>query len=185
MHFSGSVAADLARECCRGVYGSGISGGKYTRTFELFIDIISHLERGLTVESCSFASMQIWHYFADIIHFQQFSSHHEANPITSAIDFMTNHVEQNLTLEEICKEINLSPTYFCRAFKGKVGHTPIDYFIRMKIQRACQYLDLTELKVKEVSEKIGYDDPYYFSRLFKKIMAKSPSEYRETSHGLF
>ena len=56
--------------------------------------------------------------------------------------------------------------------------SPMDYFIRMKIQFACQLLSQRELRIKEVADKIGYDDPYYFSRIFKKITGKSPAQYK-------
>lgn len=57
--------------------------------------------------------------------------------------------------------------------------SPLDYFIRMKIQYACQLLSQSNLKIKEAGEKTGYDDPYYFSRLFKKVTGKSPAQYKE------
>jgi AraC-like DNA-binding protein len=55
---------------------------------------------------------------------------------------------------------------------------PIDYFIHLKIQKACQLLYKDNIKVKEVAEAIGYEDPYYFSRLFKKYMNVSPEQYK-------
>jgi AraC-like DNA-binding protein len=68
-------------------------------------------------------------------------------------------------------------------FKQETGFPPIDYFLRMKIQRAGQLLDLTENSVKEISSSLGIDDPYYFSRLFKKINNCSPTEYRKRKKG--
>jgi YesN/AraC family two-component response regulator len=50
----------------------------------------------------------------------------------------------------------------------------------MKIQKSCQLLGLSDLKIKEISKQIGYEDAYYFSRLFKKIMGKSPMQYRKS-----
>ena len=63
-------------------------------------------------------------------------------------------------------------------FKDRTGFAPIDYFLHMKVQKATQLLDFTEKTVKEIAAELGFDDPYYFSRLFKKIMSYSPTEFR-------
>lgn len=59
--------------------------------------------------------------------------------------------------------------------------SPIDYFIKLKIYYACQLLAQSARKIKDISEMVGYDGAYYFSRLFKQIMGKSPKEYRNVS----
>jgi len=181
IHFDGKTAGELAEQLCDSNYATPIDGGEYTQAFELFSDIISRLERGLTFDSCTYASMRIWHYFADILHLRHLSAQKDTDAVQSAIDIMYEHVESYLNLDEVSEQVKLTPNYLCRTFKNKTGHSPIDYFIRLKIQRACQYLDLTELKVKDISLKVGYDDPYYFSRIFKKIMGCSPAQYREKS----
>jgi len=181
VHFDGGICCDLAANLCDNKYGSAIDGGELTHAFELFADIISRLERGLTLDSCSYASMRIWNFFADIIHYRNISAEGDQDAVQQAIDIMYEHVEGQLNLDDVSEQVDLSPTYLCRTFKNKTGHSPIDYFIRLKIQRACQYLDLTDLRVKEVSLKVGYDDPYYFSRIFKKIMGCSPAKYRQQS----
>jgi len=58
-----------------------------------------------------------------------------------------------------------------------------NYLIRVRVGRACQLLDLTDLSVKEIAERVGYSDPYYFSRLFKKATAHSPVAYRNLPKG--
>src|SRR5262249_10574748 len=58
------------------------------------------------------------------------------------------------------------------------GFAPEDFFIRLKIQRACEILEATDLCVKEVAAKLGYDDAFYFSRLFKSVNGVAPTEYR-------
>ncbi|MGE7057069.1 helix-turn-helix domain-containing protein, partial [Paenibacillus glucanolyticus] len=77
----------------------------------------------------------------------------------------------------------LSVPHFTFRFKEATGYSPIDYYLRLKIQLACQHLDLTGQSIKEISHRLGFQDPYYFSRLFKKIMGKSPSDYRDTRKG--
>jgi AraC-like DNA-binding protein len=60
--------------------------------------------------------------------------------------------------------------------------SPMEYFIHLKIQKSCQLLFNTGVKIKDVAKEIGYDDPYYFSRLFKKLMGMSPEQYRAIKH---
>ena len=59
----------------------------------------------------------------------------------------------------------------------------MDFLIRTRIGQACQLLDLTALSIKEIAAKVGYQDPYYFSRLFKKVTSCSPKTYRATHKG--
>jgi YesN/AraC family two-component response regulator len=75
-----------------------------------------------------------------------------------------------------------SSSYFTTLFKQKTGRSPLEYFIRLKIQYTCQLLDQSTLKIKEIASRVGYDDPYYFSRIFKKMMGTSPNEYRQKSN---
>ena len=84
-----------------------------------------------------------------------------------------------INVEEIAQSVNLSVSHFTSLFKKKTGFSPIEYCNHLKIQRACQYLFFTDLRVKEISFKLGINDPYYFSRLFTKVMGVSPNEYRE------
>ncbi|MCB0166075.1 MAG: helix-turn-helix transcriptional regulator, partial [Anaerolineae bacterium] len=65
-----------------------------------------------------------------------------------------------------------------RVFKKKTGYAPIDYFIRLKIQKACELLETTDQQVSEIGHSLGYPDIYYFSRLFKKVVGLSPRQYR-------
>src|SRR5690606_24495582 len=99
--------------------------------------------------------------------------------IDKAIDFLSTHLNQPLTVEEIASSVHLSVSHFSYLFKKKTGFTAIEYFNHLKIQQACQYLLFTELRVKEISYELGIDDPYYFTRIFTKVMDMSPNTYRK------
>ncbi|MET0377936.1 MAG: helix-turn-helix transcriptional regulator, partial [Spongiibacteraceae bacterium] len=55
---------------------------------------------------------------------------------------------------------------------------PIHYFIHLKMQRACELLETTEFDVREIAELLGYADPFYFSKLFKRTIGQSPQHFR-------
>jgi YesN/AraC family two-component response regulator len=59
----------------------------------------------------------------------------------------------------------------------------VDYFIHLKIQRACRLLDTTALPVGLVGARVGYEDPYYFSRIFRRVMGYPPRRYRQVHRG--
>lgn len=61
---------------------------------------------------------------------------------------------------------------------GALKSSPVDHHIRLRMQAACHLLDTTVLSVKEMVSKLGYDDPYYFSRIFQKILDCSPLAFR-------
>lgn len=103
--------------------------------------------------------------------------------IEDSIFFMKENIQKKLTLKELSRKAGLSPSHFSFKFYKKTGRSPMDYLIHLRIQRACQFLDNSELRIGEVSEKVGYEDNFYFSRIFKKIMGVSPVKYRKQPKG--
>jgi AraC-like DNA-binding protein len=91
---------------------------------------------------------------------------------------MKANIGKRLSAEELAKPFSYSASHYTAIFKKKTGMSPIDYFIKMKMHYACQLLSQSKLKIKQIAEKVGYDDPYYFSRLFKQVMNESPKDYR-------
>jgi AraC-like DNA-binding protein len=72
----------------------------------------------------------------------------------------------------------VSDSHFFPLFKSATGCTPIDFFIRLRMTRACELLQNQKMTIKEVADLIGYDDPFYFSRLFKSVIGVAPRDYR-------
>ena len=96
---------------------------------------------------------------------------------------MRGNIARSLTLQELSRHAGLSPTRYSAIFREQTGASPVDHHIRLRMQAGCHYLDTTALSVKEVAAKLGYDDPYYFSRIFQKILACSPLAYRRSVKG--
>jgi AraC-like DNA-binding protein len=102
--------------------------------------------------------------------------------VDSAILFMQGHINDNISLNELSSQYNYSVSRFSNLFKQKTGYAPIDYFVQMKMQKACQQLDFTDRSVKDIAFSMGFDDPYYFSKRFRKIIGMSPKKYRSLNN---
>ncbi|MDN3670450.1 AraC family transcriptional regulator [Echinicola jeungdonensis] len=99
--------------------------------------------------------------------------------IDQSIAFMRANLDHCWPLKDLAKKVNLSKSHYANEFKNHTGYSPIVYFNHLKIQKACQYLQFTNLNINEVANALGFGDPYYFSRLFSKSMGISPSGYRK------
>ena len=98
--------------------------------------------------------------------------------IDRAIHYMHDNLQRKLNVQDIAHYLHLSPSHFSSIFHKRTGFPPIDYFTRLKVQKACEYLDLHGMKINQICPLIGYEDPLYFSRVFTKIMGMSPSRFK-------
>jgi len=73
--------------------------------------------------------------------------------------------------------------HFSELFRQQTGYAPIDYLIRQRIQRACLLLDTTVSAVSKITTEVGYNDPYYFTRSFRRVMGCPPRAYRHIVKG--
>jgi len=100
--------------------------------------------------------------------------------ITRAKEYINSHFDENINLTNICKYAGVSKNYFCNLFKKETDKNIWDYLTDVRISNAKKLLESTDLKNYEISLKIGYEDPAYFSKLFKKITGLTPREYRKS-----
>jgi transcriptional regulator GlxA family with amidase domain len=91
---------------------------------------------------------------------------------------MKIHLAEPLQVPRLAAVVNLSASHYASLFKRMTGYPPVDYLIRLRMQRAVQLLNTTQLSVKEIAVRVGYPDQFYFSRAFKQIHEHSPSEHR-------
>lgn len=179
VHFKGDQAPVMSERLCSGKFGSSIPLSPRRELLSLFQQTISDLELEASREAYSYANARLWHLLGDMVYRCRFDLGGEGKAIERALEIMKARVEETLSLGELATELGMSATYFCRLFKRRMDQAPIDYFIRLKVRRACQYLDFSDMAVQEVAGSLGYDDPYYFSRVFKRIMGVSPLQYRK------
>lgn len=92
--------------------------------------------------------------------------------------FMQDRLHERISLKQLADLASLSPAHFATRYRQLTGVAPIQHFLHLKVEQACQLLDTTDLSFFTISAQLGYEDSYYFSRLFKKVMGQSPSSYR-------
>ena len=104
---------------------------------------------------------------------------YEKNNIVDAIvSFMNDNYMQPISLARISENAYLSPVYISRVFKELMGEAPINYLIRIRLAKACERMQQQpDISIRAVAASVGYDDAYYFSKLFKKHYGVSPREY--------
>jgi AraC-like DNA-binding protein len=100
--------------------------------------------------------------------------------IERTISYMIEHLNRPLQACDLAAVANISLSHYFTLFKRATGCAPIDFFIRLRMNRARQLLETTALNIKEIAGELGYDDPFYFSRLFKSVNGVAPTDYRKT-----
>ena len=109
------------------------------------------------------------------------SYHHQV--YNMALGYIKENFEHSsLCLNDIARHANISPAYLSSLYKKVSGQSISDTIASLRIHSACRYLKETNLSLKEISNKCGYANQYYFSNSFKKKLGISPSAYREQRH---
>jgi AraC family transcriptional regulator of arabinose operon len=148
----------------------------------LFDELFNNLTRGFYNANFKYINLTFGHLLATFIYASKTSDDflEEQNPgITGAIQYMEQNLDKKLILNEIAEKAGYSPSYLTTLFRKKTGYSPLSYFSHLKIGKACEYLDYSKFKIKEISFMMGYSDPYYFSKDFLKKIGLSPRNYRK------
>jgi len=185
-HVQGRHLAAFLRELEVGAAQPVVPVGESPQISALFEEVLGLVEQGYTAENLLGASHALAHLLVVLIREHRKASYDQPGTrqrITMAMDYMRQHLDQPLSLEQLAAMTHLSRSRLAELFKQQAGYAPIDYFIRLRMQRACQLLDLTQMSIKAIAAAVGYEDPLYFSRVFRKVNQRSPGQYRKTVKG--
>ena len=149
-----------------------------------FSQIYQPLEQGFTRKNLLLASTHLRLLLTQLYHDAQ----HSAQPGSSAavwksVAWMQQNVEKKASLREMARTAGFSVPHYSALFKQTTGLSPMEHFLRLKIQRACRLLDTTSLRINEIASSLGWQDAYYFSRYFRRITGRSPRAYRQVPKG--
>ena len=98
--------------------------------------------------------------------------------LQNAITYITANYTKEIHIKELANACNLSQSHFMYLFKEELGMTPLAYQQTLRIKDTMSALVSTKQRITEIAAQVGYQDPLYFSRVFKKIVGVSPREYR-------
>ncbi|MDQ8738001.1 helix-turn-helix domain-containing protein [Paenibacillus sp. LHD-38] len=101
------------------------------------------------------------------------------NRIKEILTYIHHHFNQEISIQSLSEKFYLSPTYLSQLFKKEVGENFVEYLSRQRIQYACKLLAETDMTVSQIGEKCGFNDYFYFTRIFKRLNGMTPTQYRE------
>jgi AraC family transcriptional regulator, arabinose operon regulatory protein len=183
VHFTGSRSVEYLKFLNQFQDGQPIIVPPRDERFHLFDDIIGHVEMSFNEDNMVYANHALAHFlttFNHSVYRPAERSSTEQDPIGRTIAYMRQKLDKTLTLEELAQVAGMSTSHYSTVFRKKVQSAPINFFTFLKIQHACRLLQDTSLRIKDVAYQIGYEDPYYFSRVFTSVMGTSPRQFRST-----
>lgn len=153
---------------------NGVSNTYTENLFQMYLD---KTESANSIHETKniFSTMVIDYCFA----ISDFSVKHFSSLVGKVINYINSNLQNNLSVNEIANLFYISPTYLSRTFKKETGFSVIEYINELKIKHSKFLLRDTSLPIQDIGRIVGINDVNYFSRLFKKYMNQSPSEYRK------
>ena len=190
-HFHGHHAPDFIQHIAARKTGQNqlvIPIGIHSRLASDFEALLEARESTYNINAYICAANQLRQILSHIALLKPLARHKQSGDgldIERVHSLMQARIHEQLDLDTLAETVNLSKYHFVKKYKEITATTPINHFIQLKIERACHLLDTTNNHVNEIAFSVGYEDAYYFSRIFKKLMGVSPSQYRKMRTGAY
>ncbi len=153
--------------------------------------LASAIEKELTQQSDGFWPCRSRSYIMELLYFINYSlmqqgglgqgNTQQENDLAKVIEFFHEHINEPVTLEQLTKEFSLNRNKLNELFLKETSMTCLNYFMRLRIDLAKIMLMETELPVGEIGARVGFHDSNYFTKVFKKQVDMTPSEYRKNA----
>lgn len=190
VHFRGSAAASIAEDLNVPHAIEPSPESRISERIALFDDIYSSLEGPLSADSLSYACMAFAHMMATLRFIDVYR--HSKEPVSEpaahsiavvhkAMHYMEEHLESHLGINELSAFCGLSRSRLYRLFVRETGESPISYYTRLKINRACLLLTQTQMSISQIALKLSFSEPQFFARTFKRLMGVSATTYRAST----
>ncbi|OZU88255.1 hypothetical protein CIL03_11410 [Virgibacillus indicus] len=151
---------------------------------DLYIAIKNIIDaKQITLPKTSFSSLYTeadWHSFLHLCCLGVNEYYQSKNYIEKAKQYIHEHFNEAISLEDVAVSVDLSPNYFSNMFKQEFGMSFIDFLTKVRLEKAKELIEGNSHSLKEISFMIGYKDPNYFSRVFKKYYQESPKQFQQS-----
>lgn len=154
--------------------GDSISNDNYLKEFSIRIS-----EKIFKTDSASELMTQLKAVLEEIVSLIS-SGRASANRqiFETAVQYIKSNYNKNMTLDEVAAHVYISPYYFSHGFKSFTGMNFMEYLKKVRIEEAKKLLLTSKMSLKNISKKVGYQDPNYFSRVFRNMVGIPPSDFR-------
>lgn len=155
---------------------------RQTDRLQLFDEMFQNLAMGYSPNNLEYISFCLMYFLASLKYIPQYreiKKVKEEDVIQKSIVFMKENLENKIILNDIAVAVGYSPSHLNAMFVERTSIPPMEYFNHLRIQRACSYLQFSELKNKEIAFRLKYYDQFHFSKAFQKEMSITPREYRK------
>ncbi|MCL2461938.1 MAG: AraC family transcriptional regulator [Defluviitaleaceae bacterium] len=102
----------------------------------------------------------------------------DMQPISAVLKYMDEHACETLSIKDLAAKFHFNDTYFCRYFKKYLGVSPKQYMMRLKMEAARRMMLAQSLSIKETAVRVGINDPFLFSKQFKRFFHVSPTDFK-------
>lgn len=187
IHFTGDLATKYAPLTGKSIAVPPGINARIDDRMILFEEMLSNMEQLSNFDNVIYANICLKYFLTSIRQMQNYRFSGRINSRSSlsvAISFMNNNLKTRITLDDLSAACQCSKSNLNKIFTKNLHCAPMDYYIQLKMQQACRYLAHSNQKIKLIAQELGYEDQYYFSRLFSKTIGKSPSEYRKEERGI-
>lgn len=183
MHFTGSDVKNILRHYDIPLGRNVIYSGSSATYAYLFKEMINELQ------GCRTGYQELPEMYLRQIFLLVQRSWEERKPTVSsylqeeieyARQYFNEHYNEDISIEEYAQSCGMSVSWFLRNFKQVTMKSPMQYILNIRINNAVSLLETTDYNVTEISAIVGYDNPLYSSRIFKKQKGVSPSDYRKS-----
>jgi AraC family transcriptional regulator of arabinose operon len=181
VHFSG-LTADVIYDRSTEQHTPQVHAIPYDENrIKLFNQLYAMLEHSFHEKELEVTNLYLQHFVTSLVYYKQLNPvAYDTDSVSTSIAYMKKNIRQKLLIEDLAAQCGISVSHYSRLFHQKTGSSPINYFNLLKIQASCQHLYFTDRSIKEIAGAMGFDDQYYFSRLFSKLIGMSPLKYRKT-----
>lgn len=135
----------------------------------------------ISLSSKLFVTGLIYEFFSILVQNSNLDAK-KINSVKTALRIIDYNYSSPISIEQIANRLSLNTSYFSRIFTGQVGASPKQYLLNKRMERAKELLTVTNASIFEISNSVGYEDQFYFCRIFKKYTGLSPIEYRKKHH---